>query len=116
MLNCKARLAQKNSYPPQELNAIEAMAQEIITSCEQHPIPRPDPSSPASEFIYWIGYDGYLRAEVRGVASDHPIEDLLSCGSGIHDSSFGASNESGEGRKGGRWARLYGSHQSPTRS
>ena len=57
--------AQKNVFSPSELAKIENLAKELIKSCEDHPIPKPDASAPLGEFIYWIGYDAYIRAEVR---------------------------------------------------
>ena len=58
--------AQKNGFSQSELAKIENLAKELIKSCEDHPIPKPDAEAPLGEFIHWIGYDAYVRAEVRG--------------------------------------------------
>lgn len=63
MLECKLQVSQKMRYET-DLREIESIAREQLDSCEKHPIPRPADEASDMDFVYYIAFDAYIRAEV----------------------------------------------------
>lgn len=43
---------------------LEQLANEQLQSCQKYPVPRPKPSDPVDQFVYWVAFDTAIRAEV----------------------------------------------------
>lgn len=64
ILQCRVQLCRNHNYQAADLVQIEKLAQNLLTLCEKHPIPRPDHDGDPSQFTTWMSFDTSLRAEV----------------------------------------------------
>lgn len=64
VLECRIRLSARNNYTPQDMLRVEDLANDLLSSCQKYPEPRPKPTDKATELILWRAFDSTLRAKV----------------------------------------------------
>lgn len=73
ILECRLQTSSSNGYSLRDMDEIERLATEQLQSCEKYPLPRPGPSDHVSKFVYWLGFDAALRAEVGAITHHFEI-------------------------------------------